>query len=44
MVFFVNKNYPSFVFIFDFSQFIEKFAATRGILHFNPDIKMEDHN
>jgi hypothetical protein len=30
MIFFVNKNYLSFVLIFDFSQLIEKCVDARG--------------
>jgi hypothetical protein len=31
MIFCVNKNYLSFLLIFDFSQLTEKAAATRGV-------------
>jgi hypothetical protein len=33
MVFFVNKNYLTFVLIFDFSQLTKKVAGTRRILN-----------
>jgi hypothetical protein len=33
MIFSINKNYLSFVLIFDFSQLTENLAATHGVIN-----------
>jgi hypothetical protein len=34
MIFSINKNYLSFVLIFNFSQLTEKVVATRGVINY----------
>jgi hypothetical protein len=32
-IFYINKNYLLFMFLFDFSQLIENLATTRGVIN-----------